>query len=190
MPGIVNGLAVLRDEESNSLWDHITGECFDGPLAGERLPFWGIDMTTVEAELAAHPDVILLKSPKIPFFKSTLMNIGIGTHFIEKEGTHLPGFFRRSMHSEVDPRLPEGENGLGLMTDDHQGKFYPMSAIPKGEQIEDEWMGEKIIVARGPIDGVPRARWANKEIKGRPMQLLTRWYGFSFTYPDCEIYER
>ena len=183
----MNGLAVLRDEESNSLWDNITGECFDGPLVGQRLPFWGIDITTVEAELQSHPNVILLKSPGLPFFKSTMMNVAIGKNFIDKKGTTLPGFFRRSMHSDIDPRLPEGENGLGVMTDDHQAKFYPMSAIPKGERIEDDWMGRTLIVQRGAIDGVPRAKWADGN--GRPMQLLTRWYGFSFTYPDCEIYE-
>jgi len=22
-----------------------------------------------------------------------------------------------------------------------------------------------------------------------PMQLFTRWYGFSLTYPDCEVYK-
>jgi len=40
----------MRDEETESLWDHITGECFDGPLIGERLAFWGVEMTTVEAD--------------------------------------------------------------------------------------------------------------------------------------------
>jgi hypothetical protein len=24
----------------------------------------------------------------------------------------------------------------------------------------------------------------------QPMQLLSRWYGFSFTYAGCEIYEK
>ena len=24
----------------------------------------------------------------------------------------------------------------------------------------------------------------------RPMQLFTRWYGFSFTFPDCEIVKK
>ena len=23
----------------------------------------------------------------------------------------------------------------------------------------------------------------------RPLQLFTRWYGFSFTFPDCELYQ-
>lgn len=115
------------------------------------------------------------------------MNTLIGKTFIEKEGTTLLGHFRKSMNSDIDPRLPEGENGLGIMTDDHQAKFYPMSAIPKGSVIEDDWLGRKLIVQRGALDGVPRAKWADGS--GRPMQLLTRWYGFSFTYPNCDIYE-
>lgn len=179
----------MRDEESLSLWDHITGECFEGSLEGQKMTFWGVDMTTVEAELTNYPEVILLKSPGIPFLKSTAMNTFTGTTFIDRQKFRLLPFFRRSMNGEIDSRLPEGENGLGVMDETHNAKYYPMSAIPKGGSIEDEWLGRQLIVERGPIDGVPKARWADAaDDDDKPMQLLSRWYGFAFTYPDCEIY--
>lgn len=181
----------MRDVESNSLWDHITGECFEGPLKDQKMDFWGIDMTTVEAELLSHPDVIMLQSPGTPFLMSTAMNTITGTKFINKEKGKImfPPGFRKTMNAEIDSRLPEGENGLGVMDDTYRAKYYPLSVIPKGGSIEDEWMGRRLIVERGPIDGAPKAHWADAaDPDDKPMQLLSRWYGFAFTYPACEIY--
>ena len=176
----------MRDEETESLWDHITGECFDGPLEGHRLDFWPVHLTNVSAELAAHPETILLKSgyrsPK------TLVMGALGKRMsYNREGTILAPHFRNSMSSEIDQRLPEGEQGLGLMDDVKQGKFYPIKVIPLGGSIEDEWLGRTVRIERNALDGVPIATWIDSG--EMPMQLLSRWYGFSFTYPGCEIYE-
>lgn len=176
----------MRDDESMSLWDHITGECFEGPSTGRRLPFWGVDLTTVEAELADHPDAILIQSEGMPWY-SRIMRWIFGDNLINKKGTILLPHFRSSMNAKIDDRLPEGENGLGVMDENNHAKFYPLKTIAKGGSISDEWMGRTLIIERGRIDGTPRARWADGS--GRPMQLLTRWYGFSFTYPDCDIFE-
>ena len=175
----------MRDDESMSLWDHITGECFDGALTGRRLPFWGVELTTVEAELADYPDVILIQSESMPWY-ARLMRFVFGKSLINKEGTILMPHFRNSMNGDIDERLPEGENGLGIMDEDNNAKFYPLNAIAKGGSITDQWQGRELIITRGRIDGTPRAKWADTGEK--PMQLLTRWYGFSFTYPGCDIY--
>lgn len=55
--GLINGLAVLGDIETNSHWDHITGDAFEGPLAGEKLDVWPIRMTTVKASLIETPEI-------------------------------------------------------------------------------------------------------------------------------------
>ena len=98
----------------------------------------------------------------------------------------LPPFFRRTMAGAIDDRLDKMTQGLGVIVD-KMAKYYPMSAVPKGGSIEDVWMDRPIKIERGAIDGVPKATWLdNGEV---PMQLLTRWYGFSFTYPGCKIYD-
>ena len=176
----------MRDDESMSLWDHITGECFEGPNINKRLPFWGVEITTVEAELADYPHVTLIQSEKLPFH-ARLMRIVFRKSMINKKETILMPHFRRSMNGDIDDRLPEGENGLGVMDEENNAKFYPIDAIKKGGSITDQWQGRELIITRGRIDGTPRARWADTDEK--PMQLLTRWYGFSFTYPGCEIFE-
>jgi hypothetical protein len=97
----------------------------------------------------------------------------------------MPRFFRKSMSQEVDPRLDAHPQGLGVIVGE-EGKYYPMTAVPKGGRIEDDWLGRTLQVERDHRDGVLFADWVdNGEV---PMQLLTRWYGFSFTYPGCAIY--
>ena len=92
------------------------------------------------------------------------------------------------MATEIDARLEYGAQGLGLMNETISGKFYPIDAIEKGGFIEDEWLGRPIRVERGAVDGVPFAVYLDGDGE-RPMQLLSRWYGFSFTFPNCEIYQ-
>ncbi len=182
--GLANGLAILADEETRSRWDHITGEAFDGPLAGQQLDVWPIEITTVDAALARYPAVKLLcsrhQSPLHWFF-----NFAQRGSFINRK-SFLPPGFRNTMSQAVDPRLDELAQGLGVIDGD-RGKFFPMASLAKGEQIDDNWRGRPLRVERRMDDGVLVARWLDDEAS--PMQLLTRWYGFSFTYPGCEIYE-
>lgn len=181
----------MRDEESGSLWDHITGECFAGPLLGKQLQFWHVSLTNVAAELAHNPHTIVLKSdyrsPRKWLMNWALKLFSGGSSFFNRKTTKLPPRFRASMSKNIDSRLPEGEQGLGVTDGQKIGKFYPLRLIPKGQTVTDVWQGRTLLLERGAIDGVPSAKWA--EGGAPPMQLLSRWYGFSFTYPNCEIYE-
>ena len=51
--------------------------------------------------------------------------------------------------------------------------------------VEDEISGQTLRVFVGELDGTPHASF---EDGAQPMQLMTRWYGFSYTYPECELY--
>ena len=185
MVGLANGLAVMRDEESMSLWDHITGECFDGALEGRKLDFWGVNLTNVKAELARDLNSILLKSDYRSFHSSVMRRAGRLLSY-NRTGTILAPHFRKSMSDEIDSRLPEGEQGLGLMVGTERGKFYPLKMIDPADGIADEWEGRRVSIKRNELDGVPEAIWV--DTGERPMQMLSRWYGFSFTYPNCEIF--
>ena len=182
--GLANGLAVLGDTETGTYWDHITGEAFMGPLEGHQLDVFPIQLTTVAA--------VVQESPEAPVFVSSYRSFqSMILGFVGRKGFTnfkgiLPGRFLKTMHQEVDPRLPRLEQGLGIM---HKGKakFFPMRSIPKQGSIEDEWGGGTLVLSRGEIDRVPRAVW--KTDGKKPMQLLSRWYGFAFTYPTCDVYK-
>ena len=95
-------------------------------------------------------------------------------------GGAVPPWFRKTM-DKVDDRLSEHETGLGVIEGSH-ARFYRMQDMNRG--ISDVLGSTPIRVQQGP-DGVPSADRADGS---RPLQLLARWYGFSLTYPHCDIY--
>ena len=172
----------MADEETRTLWDHITGEAFEGPLAGERLDWWPIRVTTTSAALAEWPSLPLLVSD----YRSVAQLVmgRVKPKKIHTKGWLPPGF-RATMSAPVDARLDELAQGLGVIVDD-QARFYPLDRLPESG-LEDVW-GERIMqITRGALDGVPAANWADGKDGEIPMQLLSRWYGFVFTYPGCGI---
>jgi hypothetical protein len=179
--GLTNGLSTLADRETRTHWDHITGEAIAGPLAGSQLEVWSFHMTTVAAALAEYPDITISSSTYRSFQKSLAQRLY--PHFIHGK-VWLPSFFYASMNTPVDTRLPRLTQGLGVVVG-QKAKYYPMNRIPP-QGIHDIWFDRVMHVQRGVIDSVPRARW--EDTKEEPIQLLSRWYGFSFTYPNCEIF--
>jgi uncharacterized protein DUF3179 len=180
--GLTNGLAVLADRETRTYWDHITGEAFAGPLAGHQLDVWSVHMSTVAAALTEHPDITISLSK----FRSLRRKVAqiLYPRFIHSTGW-LPGFFYASLSEPIDSRLDKLTQGLGVIVG-KKAKYYPMNRIP-ANGIRDDWLNRILCIERGAIDAVPRAAWLDTDEE--PMQLLSRWYGFSFTYPGCEIYE-
>lgn len=180
--GLLNGLVILRDKETSSLWDHITGKAIHGPLAGYQLEVWPVHMTTLKAVLAQNLETRILIS-NYPSLQKWIAG-KLYSRFIQAK-VLIPFFFRWSMQAKPDPRLPELTQGLGVIFDGN-AKYYPLSAIPP-EGLDDRWLNRRLQVALGRMDGVPQATWMETDQK--PMQLLARWYGFSFTYPTCDIFQ-
>ena len=170
---------LLRDDETGSYWDHITGECLHGPLAGARLDdAWAIEVTTVEGALKAHPNVALLRSKPNLFGK--LMGRVMFSRQIRGGGL-MPWYFYTTM-TKRDRRLRRMDQGLGVVVGD-RAVFYPKAALERA--VHDRWGERELRVWIRDVDGIPTAEWRNGSL---PFQLFSRWYGFSFTYPGCEIY--
>jgi len=170
---------LLRDDETGSYWDHVTGECVHGPLAGAVLPNWGIEVTTVEAALAAAPRLEIFRSR--PNLFGRLMGRVMISRQLRGNGL-MPWYFYTTMERR-DRRLPRMDQGLGVVVGS-RAVYYPRSAFGPG--IRDDWHGRELRLWIRAADGIPTAAWSDGE---KPFQLFTRWYGFSFTYPGCEIYK-
>ena len=175
--GLYNGLVLLIDDESRTYWDHISGRAVHGRLAGSQLEIWGIGMSSVQAALQDDPELLLHKSQQS--FTGRIMSFAAKHNMLREK---LPPGFRRTM-GQADDRLREMEMGLGLIGSDVR-KFYPLSAIRSG--IEDEIDGKRVKITISAIDGIPSAVFDDGM---RPLQLFTRWYGFSYTFTGCQIYE-
>jgi len=177
--GLYDGLVLLIDDETKTYWDHITGEAVHGPLVGAKMPMWGIEMTNVETALQREPNLLVHQSRPglMGFLMKWLSRLLDG---------RLPPGFRKTM-APTDSRLPEMEIGLGVVTDQTQ-RFYPLSALSTSAtspSLDDTLDGRAIRLSLGS-DSVPSAIWSDDAT--RPTQLFSRWYGFSLTYPKCEIH--
>ena len=174
--GLYNGLVLLYDDESGTYWDHITGEAVYGPLKGHCLEMWGIEMTDVRSANIAYPELLLLQSK--PNLIGRLMGFMMDLKYFQ--GRFPPGF--RSTMGDPDLRLPEMEIGLGVITDGTKC-FYPKNVI--NGVIKDSIDNREIDISINTANRIPVAVWSDGT---RPVQIFSRWYGFAYTFPDCEIY--
>jgi hypothetical protein len=173
----------MADKETWSYWDHITGECFQGTHNGKRLESWPIALTTAGAALAEFPEI----TASLSGFRGIVAGFLSWTtrNAINSRG-FIPPFMRGTMADPIDGRLHKLTQGLGVIDANDHGKFYAMRDLAKGSFIEDQFSNRPLRIHRRASDGVLHAVWIdNDEI---PMQLMSRWYGFSFTYPGCEVY--
>jgi len=149
-----------------------------GPLTGRSLDVWPLDYTTVGAALASDPGLAVSRQRRRGLkarFMAFMHRKKIGTRGF------LPPPFRQTM-GEADSRLPEMEQGLGVVVDD-TARFYPTRRL--SEPARETIANRNLVVQLDPETRVPVARWPDGS---QPFQLFTRWYGFSFTFPGCSIY--
>lgn len=210
--GLYDGLSLLGDEETGSLWNHITGQSVYGPLQGTSLPVYNLLHTNVEGALKAYPDLEVAISERPVRGRGGMMAPGSG------RTRRLRGGFRATIVEE-DTRRPTMELGLGIWAGSAR-RYYPMELVRDlGGAIVDRLAGRTVVVYMEPESFTLAALYADAsaatptdvglELGGvgvlrdgalydadgrrleieRPLQLFTRWYGFALTFPGTVIYE-
>jgi Protein of unknown function (DUF3179) len=212
--GIYNSMSMMSDDETGSVWEHVTGECIRGSLQGAQLQTRPAQYLTAAQLLESAPDArIALSKASV---RSRLLNVLLLRRMLRPTG-YMPGAFRLSM-TKRDKRLPELDLGLGVWTDGH-ARFYPMRTIKSQQNaLLDTFGQQQIVVYIDPATGTPAAHRTTAQIAGwdgdslvldsgericngrvltaaaeqqpldRPNQQFTRWYGFSYLFPACEIF--
>jgi len=212
---LYNGSAILRDQETNSFWHHLTGECIDGRHRGYQLEVTGsLQYMTAGQALKTYPQACLARA-RLSF---------LGTCFAQfakwatlRRRGFLPPFFYKSMR-DLDPRLPSLELGLGVRLAT-RARFYPFSAIQACNGVVlDTFQDRRLAVYVDPRTHMPQACYTqaheaywqgdvlhlgtDRMIKDgqlytanryclrieRPLTMFIRWYAFSATFPACSIY--
>jgi hypothetical protein len=212
--GTYNGMVLIGDRETGSWWDHMTGECVDGELVGKRLAVSPLLHETAASALAAHPDARLAVGRQT--LLERVMS-GLFDRMRRWAGRFLVPLAKSTMGTE-DRRLPRWEMGLGVwsdtaavyypkkvirdsggvLMDEFEGRrmlvcLDPKSDIPSAVFVADDsarWEGDEITLSGGGSvrDGVLRDEAGNQLFTPRPMQLVSRWFGFALTFPGCRIY--
>jgi hypothetical protein len=163
--GLYDGVFVMQDTETKTLWNHITGEALYGPLTGRQLGrISNLLQMNVKLALALDSDMQVAMSDR-PFFGGARPsspdnpNATLGERFVPTLGTE-------------DPRRPRMDVGLGVWTDKTR-RYYPMETIrQRGEALIDEIDGRKVLVYIEPESATPAAiyidatgaTWRDKQV--------------------------
>ncbi len=204
---------MLGDEETGSLWNHITGQAVYGPLEGYSLPVFNLLHMTAEQAVNRYPGLSVAISDR-----PVRGRRGFYAPLTDRIPFLRPGF--RSTIVEEDTRLPTMDIGLGVWTESEQ-RYYPMEAVQAGGgAIVDNFDERGLVVYVDPgsysleaffteeetvsVDGsrvtvggelvleggVLRDASGRRVETDRPLQLFSRWYGFALTFPSTTIYGR
>lgn len=210
-----NGLLLMGDYESGSYWDHITGECLHGPLKGYQLEVFPLLHMNVAQSLALYPEVHVAIS-KLTFLQ--WLNVFFMGPLLRSKWGVFPPVFKKTMSHE-DTRRPRMDIGLGVWTKTTHRYYPLEYVRKHNGALIDKLDGQRLLVYIDPTSRVPAAMyidathctWHSEELhldSGeiifggalynthgvtqavlRPMQMFTRWYGFSYTFPGCEVYK-
>ena len=207
---------VMADRQTNSVWSHLDGEAFEGPLAGTEMDFLPLIHTTWEEWQALHPETTVLSYETE--FQAQYRTVTLG----------MPnGRFDRDLLSG-DDRLESEALVLGVMIQD-EFVAYPVttlnqtsgvintdlngdpivifydaannagiafSRVVAGEEAQFERVDADSFLARDSVSG---STWdfsgrMVSDVENASLEFVTsylsEWYGWSAYHPETTIYEQ
>jgi hypothetical protein len=211
--GLYDGLFVMQDEESKTLWNHITGQAMYGPHVGKSLgPVRNMVQMNVQQALELDPDMAVAISDR-PYTG----------RYDDPEGgmlsanAELMDFFVETL-GEEDDRRPRMDMGLGIWTGQTQ-RYYPMETLrARNGAFIDQVDGRNLLVFLERRSMTPTAMYVdadsatvddgdvrlssgqvvragilydadgNQLERELPQQTFTRWYGYILTFPGAEVF--
>ncbi len=157
LAGINNGNALLRDEETGTIWQQSTGEAIFGPLKGRQLELVPSDELTFALWRKEQPEGQVLK-PDVPY-----------------EPEYDPKDWERHVaatRTVVDTtRSGIGPHQLMIgVTVDGQSKAYPIETILAAKLIQDRVEGSPVVLVVGRMGrrfgrSTRRWRWRDAHVR-------------------------
>ena len=163
--GLYDGLFVMQDAETKTLWNHITGEALYGPLVGRNLgPVGNLLQMNVKQALATDPKMQIAISDRIYFAggrqfgsaESPAAGRGGRRGNEPNPNAEMTPLFVKTLGKE-DQRRPRMELGLGVWTSATR-RYYPMERIrERGRAFIDHLDGRKVLIYIDPETNTPGA---------------------------------
>lgn len=165
--GVYDGLMVMQDVATGTIWNHLTGEALLGPAVGTTLgPPGNVLHTTVKQLLAATPDARIAISDRAYFAggrrHGTVEGITLlgRNHARPDTRTALSDVFIATLGKE-DTRRPRMDLGLGVWWDGGS-RYYPRDLIQRrGGALIDRVNGQPLLVYIDPGSSTPAAMFVN-----------------------------
>ncbi len=193
----------------------MTGEAVYGPLVGRTLEVAPLRQTTVGQILDEDPDALLAVSDheRTEEREERMSLDGL----LARVGRSLSNMFKETV-AEEDGRRPTMDLGLGIWSGEVARYYPYDVVMQSGKAVFDTFEGQRILVYLDPAayalasvrveaqafewdedvlrlsDGSYIERGVLRDAEGqrippeRPLQVFTRWYGFSLTFPQTSIY--
>lgn len=165
--GIYDGLMVMRDAATGSIWNHLTGEALYGPAVGTTVgPPGNVLHTTVKQLLASAPDARVAISDRVYFVRGKRLGTKEGIallgrrHGRPEDRSGLSNVFVSTLGAE-DTRRPRMDLGLGIWWDGGS-RYYPRDVIRQhGNALIDRLNGRTLLVYIDPSTSTPAAVFVN-----------------------------
>jgi hypothetical protein len=156
LAGINNGNAVLRDEQTNSIWQQSTGEAIFGTLKGQHLTRVHSDELTFAQWRAEQPNGLVLK-PEAQYEK-------------EYDPKDWEAHVERTPTVVDTSRSGIGPHTLMLgVTVNGSSKAYPVKSILSAGLIGDRTGGQSLVVVVGPDQASIRVFKSQVESESEPL---------------------
>ncbi len=151
LAGIRDGNALLRDEETNSVWQQTTGIAIYGPLKGKQLDLMHSDELTFGLWRTEQPKGLILK-PNARYASS------YGDKDWEKSAEKIPAVIDTSKTGSQAHELM-----LGIATAS-ASKAFPWKAVLAARLIQDRVGDEPVLLVVGPDNESVRAFATRKNV--------------------------
>ena len=178
--GVYDGLMVMQDTATGTIWNHISGEALYGPAVGGSIgPPGNVLHATVKQLIASAPDARIAISDRVYFAGGKKHGTAEGIALLGRRhsrpdvGTGLSDIFAATLGSE-DARRPRMDLGLGIWWDGGR-RYYPRDLIrQQGGALLDRVDGRTLLVYIDPSTSTPAALFVNAtsvRVKGSTVQL-------------------
>lgn len=211
--GLYDGLFLMRDEETGTYWDHVTGAAVYGPQVGTVLEIANLLHSRAGQVLANNPDALIALSDRT---LRTDEDMGVRS-LLSRVGGRLSRMFRSTVEEE-DARLPTMDIGMGIWQGEEARYYSYERVVAEDRAVLDSFQGRRTLVFLDPSSYVlssfyidADSVWWDDDVlrttsgqyieegvlydpdgsrvkAARPLQIFTRWYGFALTFPHTEIY--
>jgi hypothetical protein len=159
LAGINNGNAVLRDEQTNSIWQQSTGEAIFGPLKGQHLERVHSDELTFAEWRAEQPNGLVLK-PEAQYEK-------------EYDPKDWEAHVERTPTVVDTSRSGIAPHTLMLgVTVNGSSKAYPVKSILSAGLIGDRTGGQSLVVVVGPDQASIRVFKSELQGESEPLTFV------------------
>jgi len=160
LAGVNNQNFIMRDEETGSWWQQVSGECVLGPLKGRRLRQLHHDELTFATWRGEGGGRVLRPDPKV-----------------EATGKYAPPDWEERMQrvpvatTLADPNavLPARTLVAGVSTPSGASKAYPVEALRRQNPVIDTIGGTPVVVVMG--DDGKSVRAFDRRVEGRALEL-------------------